>query len=375
MRRIPIILAQPGMRVAQNVVNNEKKVLLSAGAVLTQSLIQKLMDYGVLALTVETLPDSGPEEDSVGSTEDQALLSRPVPEQTSNETRAITEATVRGMMADVILGKRVQAERVKKSVQLVFSELMNRDFVIEKLSLIRALDDYSFTHSINVCIFAVSLGMILGYTRPMLLELAIGGILHDIGKILVPGRILKKPGMLTDKEFAEVKRHPLYGLDILKGEPGISSDAMAVISQHHERFNGQGYPLGLTGKSIHEFARITAVVDVFDALTSNRAYKSAMLPYEAVEVIMTSSNSGFDTQIVKAFLENINIYPRGSIVELNNGAVAVVTAVNRSLPTRPRVKILRDEVGLPVAQREEIDLVTLPSLFIREVLRIEQGGL
>ena len=182
----------------------------------------------------------------------------------------------------------------------------------------------------------------MGLERGDLFELGLGAILHDIGKIFIPKEILNKDQKLTPEEFEEIKSHSIRGYTFLADQWNIPAQANAVVLSHHEKYDGTGYPHNLRGKTIPPYGRIAAIADVFDALTSNRPYRKALSPSEALEYIMGNGGIHFDPQIIGTFVEGIALYPVGTKVELNNGMHGIVVKNYPNLGTRPVVKILSD---------------------------------
>ena len=211
-------------------------------------------------------------------------------------------------------------------------------------------------------------GIALGYERAKLFHLGMGALLHDIGKIFVPKEILDKPGKLTVEEYEIVKSHPDFGLQILKNNPVVSSLSRLVVHQHHERFGGQGYPKGLRDTEIHEFAQITGMVDMYDALTADRVYRKAFPPYEAYEMISGAGDYLFSYHLIEPFLSNIAAYPAGTIVELNTGETAVVLCTSKGSSLYPRVRILFDSQKEPVSVVTELELLDYRNIVIQRVL-------
>lgn len=228
-------------------------------------------------------------------------------------------------------------------------------------------DHYLYQHSVNVCIYTTMLGIAHGYDREDLLSLSMGSLLHDIGKTKVSPEILLKPGKLTVEEFDEIKKHPEHGFQILKEEPGISLRVAHCAFQHHERNNGSGYPRGIEGNEIHEFAKWISVADTYDAITSHRVYRSGKLPHEALEVLYTGAGSLYDTDKLILFRDKIAIYPIGTEVRLNTGVAGVIADLNKLLPSRPIVRILQNEGGESLTIPYEVDLSKNLSMTITEI--------
>ncbi len=236
-------------------------------------------------------------------------------------------------------------------------------FSLEKLKK----NDYAtFIHSVNVALLAALVGTRLGYKEKKLKYLILGALLHDIGKLQVPKEILNKPGRLTDEEFAIVKQHPLTGLEMLKNAR-LLNRVIAMVSQHHERWTGTGYPFGLSGNNIHGDAQIIAVTDVYEALTADRPYRKGLPHYHALEMILAWSGKDFNPKVVQAFRESLVLYPENAIVTLNTKEIGVIVSVSAQLPTRPIVRILFDSNGRFLNDEFKIDLMQDLTRFIERV--------
>ncbi|NLK01295.1 MAG: HD-GYP domain-containing protein [Clostridia bacterium] len=235
---------------------------------------------------------------------------------------------------------RIRGPEISGVINTVLDDILGQKDIMVNLVDIRTLGDSTFFHSVNVCTLSILAGISMGYNRPGLYQLGVGSLLHDIGKVLVPPEILHKPGKLTKAEFDEMKKHPQYGYNILREMPNISLASANVAFEHHERYNGEGYPRELSGKEIHEYAQITGLADIYDALTSDRIYRKAYPHHEAIEMIAASGNFYFEHRVVKAFLDNIAVYPIGTPVELNNGEIAVVLNTPRGYPHLPDVRVV-----------------------------------
>jgi HD-GYP domain-containing protein (c-di-GMP phosphodiesterase class II) len=368
MKRIAIFDAQPEMILAKEVLSRTGRLLIRRGESLNKQRIRKLIEFGIPTLYIE---------DGSDFYEDTVLKDdvTEIPDIISAETRDEAERVVQELMNDVKAGHMINTHKVKYVVDDIVDELIRNRFIATKLADIRILDDYTFAHSVNVCVLSVSTGIVLGYPKHKLEKLAIGAILHDIGKMLIPEEILNKPGELTKSEFEEMKKHALLGYELLKEQPEVPATAALVALQHHECFNGEGYPYGIKNENIHEHSRIVAVADVYDALTADRVYKNAVLPYECVEIIIASSGYKFDPKIVRTFVENVSIYPIGTVVELNTGEMAAVIDSNRILPTRPTVMIIADKNKREVQGGAEVDLMNNPTVFITRIKKLKRCSL
>ena len=194
-----------------------------------------------------------------------------------------------------------------------------------------------------------------GLPRETIREIAIGALLHDVGKARIPDEILNKPGKLTEAEFERMKSHVVQSKLILMATPGISPIALEVAAQHHERFDGSGYPNRLAGESISLYGRMAAIVDVYDAITSERVYHKGMPPTEALRKLLEWSSKHFEPRLVQAFIRSVGIYPTGALVRLESKRLAVVQAQHAEKPTQPRVKVIFHTAG-HYLQPEDLDL-------------------
>ncbi|MFZ2955533.1 MAG: HD-GYP domain-containing protein [Candidatus Ozemobacteraceae bacterium] len=282
----------------------------------------------------------------------------------SKQTQVMAFKVVTNVMNSVRVGQGVDAKGAKEVVGHMVDEIMQCPDALMNLINIKSFDDYTFTHNINVATLSILIGQEVGVPAEDLPDLALGALMHDVGKLQISLSILNKDGKLTDAEFDEMKLHPLIGYEILCKSPDISERARLVCLQHHEKFQGRGYPHNIKGKEISLFGRICAAADVYDALTTDRPYRVAMTPYDAVKIIMSGVDSQFDPEILQAFLRRFSIYPSGSLVLLSDGSVGLVLRPNPKTVMRPIIKVLKASNGSLVSKRQEIDLMTAKNLFI-----------
>ncbi len=225
-------------------------------------------------------------------------------------------------------------------------------------------EDYNIPHSANVMIYALKLGVGLGYAKGKLLELGISALFHDVGMFRVPESIARKSGKLSEVEIGIIKTHPDLGRSILEPFRGNYPSLSAVAYEHHEREGGQGYPRGIQGNDIHEFARVVGLVDSYEAMTHNRPYRKALMQSFSARELIKSKHSLYSPQVIRVFLTEISLYPLGSYVRLNNKAVGEVIATDNSHPLRPDVRILYDGEGNKVIGDVIIKLDQNPLFFI-----------
>lgn len=232
------------------------------------------------------------------------------------------------------------------------------------LAKLKNKDDYTFTHCINVAVFAVTLGKQLGVKNEFLIELGMAGFFHDIGKIFVPSEILNCPGRLNAIQFNKIKEHPDLGRRYLNHYPNLPPLVCQGTRDHHERYTGKGYPAGKRGEEISLAGRLLAVVDVYDAISSKRCYKEAITPAETLAIMYQSREDDFSPGFVEAFISVLGIYPAGSLVRLSNKYYAVVVEQNESAPLRPKVVLLIDAFGARLDHPKLVDLMIHVNLSI-----------
>jgi HD-GYP domain-containing protein (c-di-GMP phosphodiesterase class II) len=223
------------------------------------------------------------------------------------------------------------------------------------------MDNYTYAHSVNVAVISIILGISLNLSKQKLTYLCIGALVHDIGKSFIPKEILQKPGKLTPEEFEIIKCHSRYGYDFLKNYVDLSSYIKLIVLQHHERFDGLGYPNSIIGNKINYLARIVSIADVYDALTSDRPYKRAMCPSDALEYLMSNAGTLFDYDIINIFCKIVIPFPQGTIVSLSNGDIGIVEETFPNFPLRPIVKILKskrlNEIGCKINLIDTLSIV------------------
>ncbi|MBZ0220806.1 MAG: HD-GYP domain-containing protein [Candidatus Methylomirabilis sp.] len=274
----------------------------------------------------------------------------------AEDIRHDAEQVVRDFLQNARSGQSIDSDRVLETVgRMVDSVIRNQD-ALTSLARLKSFDDYTFAHSVNVCILSLAVGRHLGLEKDDLDQLGLGAILHDIGKMLVPGDLLNKPGRLSEGEFTVMKKHTELGKDVLAGMKCVKEPALRVVLEHHERFDGSGYHMRLSGSGIHLYARITGIADVYDAMTSNRVYQKGMRPEDALKRLYHSRGSLFDPELVERLIKCLGVYPIGTCVELNTGEAAIVNMINHSHPLKPRVLLIADREGLPFPVPLETDL-------------------
>lgn len=321
---------KPGMILAKDIMLYNKSsfntLLLSKGHVLNNSYINKILNQDIDGAYIES-----------------ESFSDIIVEPYINDrlkSKALTQ--IKDVYYDFQMSSnKINAKTVNKISCIVndlVSELLYKDDLTYNIIDFKNYDSYTFQHCLNVAILSISTGISLKLNESSLHELGIAGMLHDIGKMLIPVEILNKPGKLTDEEFTIIKEHPVNAVKQLKNL--VSSDVLRAIESHHEKLDGTGYPYGRTENNISYYAKILAVCDVYDALTSDRPYRKATFSNEVIEYIMGCADTHFDYDILKHFIKIIVAYPIGTFVKLSNGQLAVVIKNYKENILRPLIRTI-----------------------------------
>ncbi|QGU00839.1 Metal-dependent phosphohydrolase [Candidatus Syntrophocurvum alkaliphilum] len=353
MRRVFIDNLKPGMEVARRIYSSDSRILINAGIKLTEAYIQRLKQMGIASVYII--------DEAFGDVEN-------APDVVSEQTRLKTAKIVKDGFNLIEQERKINIKSVQNTVNNIIDELLSNLNILVNLTDIRAFDDYTFGHSVNVCILSVMTAMTLGYNNLKLKELGMGALLHDIGKTQVDKSILTKNDDLTPEEFEEVKKHAEYGFKLLKNYDDISLLSAHIAYQHHERWDGNGYPRKLQGEEIHEYARIVGVADVYDALLSDRPYRPAYSIKQSIDVLNRMKGIYLDEKCVDALISNIAIYPLGSIVQLNTGDYGIVVDINKTTPSKPIIRVVYKNDGLKIANPHEVDLSKMTRILITRVL-------
>lgn len=263
---------------------------------------------------------------------------------------------VMSMFEEARMGKALPIGEMSTLVDEINQSVSRNPGALLSLAKLKNKDDYTYLHSVAVCALMIALGKQMGIEGALLKSLGMAGLLHDVGKMAVPDEVLNKPGRLTEQEFDVVKSHPVRGWEMLKESFGVDDVALDVCLHHHERVDGTGYPDKLSGDALSLHARMGAVCDVYDAITSNRCYKAGWAPADALRKMAEWQAGHFDAVVFKAFVKTVGIYPVGTLLKLKSGRLAVVTDQSSQSLLKPIVKVFfSSRSNVPIAM-ELVDM-------------------
>jgi HD-GYP domain-containing protein (c-di-GMP phosphodiesterase class II) len=281
----------------------------------------------------------------------------------ANRTYSQSVAVTKDVINSVRIGKTPNIRKIKRVVQGIVDQVLNEETSLIGLTTIRDYDEYTFTHSVNVCIFSIALGRRLGMTKIQLYELGLAALMHDIGKSRVPIDLLQKTGELTDEEWKWMAAHPWLGVLVLfqfrRQQEELSYRAMTVCQEHHMKIDLTGYPKAIRPRQVSLLSKIVAIADGYDAATSRRVYRTEVItPSAVLEEMRDNPRRGLDQVLVKAFINLLGIYPVGTLVVLDTFELAVVSAANPNPDalSRPIVKIISDAQGNTISPPLQVDL-------------------
>ncbi|MFY4728961.1 HD-GYP domain-containing protein [Nitrospira sp. BLG_2] len=286
---------------------------------------------------------------------------------------------VQNAMHDTRLGRAIDVESVRQVVSDMTDSVLRNSDALTSLSRLKRFDEYTFYHSVNTALLAMSLGRRLGFDRSALHLAGVGTLLHDIGKMKIPLEVLNKSGRFEAHEMEIMKQHVLRGVEVLNSTTGLGDSYIRPALEHHERVNGVGYPHRRAKQDISQFGLITAVVDVYDAMTSDRCYHKGKPAHEALQFLYRLSLEGhLDSTLVQRFIQVVGVYPVGSVVELSTGEIGVVKQINHHAPLAPLVFLVRSEGNTLLARPKELDLcgqIEQPHRNIAAILYPHQVGI
>ncbi|MCS7299099.1 MAG: HD-GYP domain-containing protein [Spirochaetia bacterium] len=358
---IVVDFLRPGMVLSGDLFSKEGVFLWSAKKPLTQDFINQLKSLGIKELyyTKEVKKD----------------LSEIYPPMFSDEVKENAKEVINNVIRQLRDDKKIEIQEVKDIIEQLFKEMIHKlGKAVINLSVVKNYDEYTYTHSINVTILSMFFAKFLGASDFVIKEIGMGAILHDIGKVKIPTTILYKPGELTEEELTIMKKHPIIGYFAIKDEPTVSTYAKKIVLFHHERYDGNGYPLGIKFDRIGRYPQIVSLADVFDALTSERPYKPGISIAQALDIIMRRSGSHFEPMLTQRFVIEMSKlyglpspYAIGSFVLLNTGEKGVIIQKDSEYSIKPTIVIVENSLG-KVVGKMKVNLQLDPHRYIVKVI-------
>lgn len=336
----------PGMILARPVVSDDMSVLLNENTVLTESMLGLLSTWGIQSLYVKEMIREGGENVYSFVTERETFLGK-----YADIIRAIKDAFDKTRYF-----KEVPLGQIEELTDRTLESLVDASGVISHLANVRAVDDYTFRHSLNVAIIAGLLGKWLKVRRKVMREIVLAGLIHDIGKTQIPLEILSKPGTLTAAEMAAIQEHPSKGYKLVEDSERLPQSVKFGILQHHERLDGSGYPAGLKGDAITDYARIIAVADIYDAMTSQSMFRSPLTPFAVIAEVCGEMFARLDPAVALPFVNNVKDSMIGYMVRLSDGSEARVVYLDKERFSQPVVK-LSDGGYVDLEKRQDLKIV------------------
>ena len=332
---------EEGMKIDQSIIDKTGRILIARGTFLDSYLIDGLRRLGINGVYIREGEEEEPvvTMDEVVSVQAQKKIERLA---VADRTRVKLSESVKKRVQEGIsyLYSNTDAADLADTTKSIASELLraieDNDALAIDIGMLKVSDEYTFKHSVDVATMAMVVARKMGLSQEEVYDIGVAGLLHDIVKSKIPNEVLNKPGRLTDEEFAIMKQHPILGYNILKSNEGLKDSIKYAVLQHHEKINGKGYPMGVDTSVITDFAKILAVVDIYDALVTERPYKEAFSQRDAVEMLMAMTYE-LDMDALKGFLGSVILYPVGCIVELSNGEKAKVVENFTDYILRPKV--------------------------------------
>jgi HD-GYP domain-containing protein (c-di-GMP phosphodiesterase class II) len=384
MKRIPVEELHPGMVCDKPIYVDSNNILIAANTPIKESDIKKLMTWGISAVEtagilqkrnnhgVEKFSLSGSESEKKIVSDYNDLLKK---RKSLIEIHSRARAAVNAVHKSIRNNTPFDTWDLEDSVQSIVKILKENSNVFLFLYGLDEGKDYMLTHSVNVTFYSLIIGIALKYNPVKLNDLGLGTLLIDAGMVKLPVYIIHKQSNLTDQEYNQIKTHPLLGYKALKDLGKIKENSAIISLQHHEQFDGKGYPRGLRGNDIDEFARIASIADSYEAQISNRSYRKKVYFYHAMRNLLSSGVNKFDPVILRVFLSRMSVYPIGSIVELNDGMAGIIIGSVPEKPLRPIIKLIFDKDRKRIHDTVIINLLTEASLFIVKALDESEVGI
>ena len=357
---------RPGMKFTKSLFDNHLNIVLPAGKELDQFAIKNLTvrNVDVVETAGELIEDEAPKEKKAKPEKKTIIVDKGTAKYIELYKEIVS--TLSYVFNRYKAGRSIDTERIQQIANKLVNTIMvekNKNTFINLVN-ITGRGDYLFHHIVNTTILSVLLGNQLGYSMVKLISLAMAGLTFEIGMIKIPAFIIEKEKKLTTEERNQINTHPILSYQIITRDMNLPVEIARVGLEHHERWDGSGYPRHVKGHDLSEFSRIISIIDTYEALTKNRVYREKKDSYDAMKHVLSEGSKKFDPELLKVFLNMMSIYPVGSYVRLNNNAIAMVTSADPVSPFRPTIKIIFDEFGDKIEDGEIIRLSKEKELYV-----------
>lgn len=346
LKSLTIDELEVGMYVKDIILKNSNRKVKNQGVVNSKRTIDLLKKQGVEKVVIEcddedTPPTSNTDEASSNNTPSTESEDISVADEFARSCEIYDEASenVKSLFLETSMGKPLSPESMNVLAGEITDSILRNEHAITILTRIRQKSNYQWEHAINCGVLICGFGLYIGLKKETVQEMTLGALLHDIGTAKVSSAILEKNGELTANEMSVVKKHVIWGVELSKRDGFSSPIIVDMLVNHHERLDGSGYPRGLSDKKLSKLSRMTAIVDVYDAMTGNKPYKQGDLPQSVLRHLLKEKNK-YDPELVQQFIKYLGIHPVGSLVKLSNDKLAVVIESNRVEPLKPIVKVI-----------------------------------
>jgi len=379
MRKVPLTELKTGIVLDEDLLSTGLQLLLRRGSKITEYIIEKLRERGIQYVVTASKQFEDKEEITLDEhhflvqlrknlnriyerSEIESVLPEELIERVSDILQEVFQDSRMGVFHNI--------EKVESEIEEILTEIVNTSGRAVNIYSMANYSDFLFWHAINVATVMIIVFREDPQWGALLKDISLGSLLHNIGMMRIPASVFNKPGQLTQREFAMVMEHPRYSYQMLKDNTSLPQDILSMVLEHHERYDGSGYPQRLSQDTIHPLALMLSICDTYIALTSERLHRRRLSPNQAISNIIIRSFDVFGSNTVNQFLRFIGLYPVGSLVRLNDERYAVVYAISADHPTRPIIKVIFDKNFAPIDPPEKVDLSTESEIYILSPINI-----
>lgn len=358
-KRVSLRNLSPNMVVANDVYTMHDQLIIPQHTVLNDEIIERLKSYAIPYVIIDE--SAVPTSQIVSSLGEQTLSERIQESVEFREFKKVykqqAESFKKMIDGAVYSGATLDTHELLDTSMSLLAKSRNSLHIFDILHNMHETDDITYAHSINVSLLCVIIGQWVGFPKKDLDVLCVGGLLHDVGKLLIPDSIMFKKGKLSTNEFEIIKTHTVRGYDLLNSK-NLDDRIAKIALMHHERFDGTGYPLGLRGNEAEDFAKIVSIADVYDAMTATRAYRDALCPFEAIRIFEDEGLQKYDPKYMMTFLENVVSSYINNRVVLSNGMIGDIVFINKMFLSKPIIKV-DDGTFLDLSKEKGIDILAI----------------